>query len=302
MSTPKRVVSISLGSSSRDHRVEVELLGQQIVIERIGTDGDVRRAKALYEELDGQVDCLGIGGAVLWIDALDRRYALPQVFSLIANVRRTPVVDGSGFKNVVERQVAQVIEREIAPAAAHKRVLVTSAVDRLGLTLSFVEAGYEVVYGDLMFALGLPIAVRSLAGLNRLAHLLGPIVRHLPMSMLYPTGEREDVNTPRFTKWFRWARVIAGDGNYITRYMPPDMRDKIVATNTTTARDVALYRERGVRYLVTSTPRLGTRSFGTNVMEAVLVALAGKGRPLESHEVRELLDALGWRPNVEKLS
>jgi len=65
---------------------------------------------------------------------------------------------------------------------------------------------------------------------------------------------------------------------------------------------VALFRERGVRYLVTSTPRLGTRSFGTNLMESVLVALAGKGRALQPAEVEEMIAALGWKPNIEALN
>ena len=32
----KRVVSVSIGSSKRDHRVEVDLLGERFQIERIG--------------------------------------------------------------------------------------------------------------------------------------------------------------------------------------------------------------------------------------------------------------------------
>ena len=37
----KRAVSISLGSSKRDKSIEVELLGEQVRIERIGTDDAV---------------------------------------------------------------------------------------------------------------------------------------------------------------------------------------------------------------------------------------------------------------------
>jgi hypothetical protein len=37
----KRAVSISIGSSKRDKAVVVELLGEQVSIERIGTDGDM---------------------------------------------------------------------------------------------------------------------------------------------------------------------------------------------------------------------------------------------------------------------
>ncbi|MFB0546877.1 MAG: hypothetical protein ACETWB_08195 [Anaerolineae bacterium] len=68
----KRVVSVSLGSSKRDHKVVVELLGQEVSIERIGTDGDAKKAARLYSELDGQVDALGVGGVDLGLRVGDR--------------------------------------------------------------------------------------------------------------------------------------------------------------------------------------------------------------------------------------
>jgi len=50
----KRAVSISIGTSKRDKSVEIELLGEKILIERIGTDGDMEKAAQLYKELDGK--------------------------------------------------------------------------------------------------------------------------------------------------------------------------------------------------------------------------------------------------------
>jgi hypothetical protein len=37
----KRAVSVSIGSSKRDKAVEIELMGEEVSIERIGTDGDM---------------------------------------------------------------------------------------------------------------------------------------------------------------------------------------------------------------------------------------------------------------------
>jgi hypothetical protein len=65
----KRVVSVSLGSSKRDHKVEVNLLGQKFSIERIGTDGDMQKAMELIRSLDGQVAAFGLGGIDLYIYA-----------------------------------------------------------------------------------------------------------------------------------------------------------------------------------------------------------------------------------------
>jgi hypothetical protein len=63
-----------------------------------------------------------------------------------------------------------------------------------------------------------------------------------------------------------------------------------------------MLRERGAAHLVTTTPELEGRSFGTNVMEAVLIALAGKSaEEMSAGDYLGLLQRLGWRPRVVDL-
>ena len=57
----KHAISISLGSSKRDKSVNVNLNGQEILVERIGTDGDIEKARRMYLDLDGKVDAFGVG-------------------------------------------------------------------------------------------------------------------------------------------------------------------------------------------------------------------------------------------------
>jgi hypothetical protein len=58
----------------------------------------------------------------------------------------------------------------------------------------------------------------------------------------------------------------------------------------------------GIRYLVTSTPVLDGRSFGTNMMEAALIAISGKGRKLTYAELDVLLNQLGFEPQLQELN
>ena len=59
----KRVISISLGSSRRNKRVETTLRNEQVVLERIGADGDQKRMRQLFLEYDGQGGCLRVSAA-----------------------------------------------------------------------------------------------------------------------------------------------------------------------------------------------------------------------------------------------
>ena len=301
----KRAVSISLGSSKRNKRVEVELLGEKVVIERIGTDGDMEKAAQLYKELDGKVDAFGVGGADLGMLVEGRWYPIHSVKPMVRYVKKTPITDGTGLKNTLEYRLAFFIDKHLGDYVREhggKKVFLTLALDRWGMTRSFLDAGYEAVFGDLMFGLGIPIPLRSVRALLLLARIALPLVTRLPFHMLYPIGQEQERRIPKFEKYYRWATVIAGDCHYIKRHLPDNLDGKIIATNTTTPEDLALFKQVGIRYVVTSTPRLDGRSFGTNMMEAALIAVAGKGRPLTLEELNEILDELGLEPQLVDLA
>jgi hypothetical protein len=80
------------------------------------------------------------------------------------------------------------------------------------------------------------------------------------------------------------------------------MAGKVIVTNTTTPEDVEFFKKIGVKYLITTTPVLEGRSFGTNMMEAALVAVSGKNRPLTWDELSEMLDKLGFEPQLQELN
>jgi hypothetical protein len=47
---------------------------------------------------------------------------------------------------------------------------------------------------------------------------------------------------------------------------------------------------------------LDGRSFGTNMMEAALIAVSGKKRKLSYDEINSLLDRLGFEPQLQELN
>jgi len=131
---------------------------------------------------------------------------------------------------------------------------------------------------------------------------LMPIAGRLPFEWVYPTGEKQEIRVPKWEKYYQWGTVIAGDCHYVKRHMPDHMEGKVIATNTTTPEDVELFRQVGVKYLLTTTPVLEGRSFGTNMMEAALIAVSGKGRQLTYEEIDQLLDQLGLEPQLQELN
>lgn len=277
---------------------EIELLGQPLRIERRGTDGSMKGAAELIRELDGQVDAIGLGGLDLFFVAAGRRYYLRDGVRLAREAKGTPVVCGAGLKDSLERMAVEDLDARFSWRG--KRVLMVSAVDRFGMAEAFAEHGAEVRYGDLVFALGLPLPIHDVRHLELVAKLLLPVFTKLPISWLYPTGKnQESSKADSRARHFEWAEVIAGDFHFIRRYAPARLDGKIILTNTTTSEDVADMKSRGVAALITTTPRHGGRSLGTNLLEAALVAAAGR-HPLSNQEYRELIEEAGLKPQIEE--
>jgi hypothetical protein len=305
----KRAVSISIGSSKRNKSVEIKLLGETVAIERIGTDGDMVKAAAMYREMDGKVDAFGVGGTDLGLYVDRHWYPLYSVHKLVKDVHITPIADGTGLKTTLEKRSALALLASASDKLPNRKTLVVTGVDRWGMLESFVQSGFECVFGDIMFSLGFPIALHSVNSVKTLAGLLMPVVGRLPFSWVYPVGEAQEKRTPKWTNWFDWATIIAGDCHYITRYMPYQMQGKFIVTNTTTQDDIRLFKDAGVKAILTTTPVLDGRSFGTNMMEAAILAASGRKEPIDYDkpgdyfkEMSILVDQIGFQPQYQELN
>lgn len=298
----KRVVSVSLGSSKRNKKNTIELLGETFEVERVGTDGDMRKFQAMFEELDGKVDALGIGGADRYLVVGERRYSFREIDQCVRNVRKTPVVDGSGLKHTLERESIRFLSAQGLVDFKQERALLVSAVDRYGMAQELDAVCPDVIFADLYFGLGLPIPVRHYRGVEIIGRLLLPIITKLPFQWFYPTGEKQDQRTPKFEKLWSERTFLCGDSLYLLRYAPDRLDGKTILTQSIRAANIEFFRQAGVRRIITTTPVIGGETFATNVMEAVLVAHLGKSPDaITPQEMLQTLRAMHWSPNVIEL-
>lgn len=299
----KHVVSVSLGTSKRDKSFNTSILGEEFLLERKGTDGSRIAFKELVKDLDGKVDAIGVGGADIYVATDKHKYAFKDVLDLVKDVKTSPVVDGSGLKHTLERAAILRLQQDGVVNFKNEKVLLVSAVDRFGMAQALSEVCPNVVYGDLIFALGLPIPVRTYSAVRTLAAILLPVVTALPIQWFYPTGSKQEDRTPKGKKFFEEATFICGDWHYIRRYMPDQLDGKTILTQTIRDSDLKFLSGAGVKRVITTTPNMGGETFATNVMEGVIVALAGKSpSELSEQDYLDVLEKLEWKPNVTELN
>ena len=304
----KKILSISVGSSSRDHTTKHVFLGQECELSRQGTDGDFEKAVQRYIDMDGKVDAFGVGGVEFYLRVGRKKYYFKDVSRIRKAIKISKVGDGNGVKGLLERRAFQALEKHLNEkenkTLKGMPALLTTAVDRYGMGEAMVDAGLDLTIGDLMFALGLPFPVKKLSTVRVIAATLLPVITRLPFTWFYALGAEQDKPPQqKWDKFYQQAQVLGGDFIQIRQYMPDDLTGKIVVTNTTTAKNVEELKKRNLHILVTVTPRLEGRSFGTNVMEATLLALMDKPQSeVTDADFADLIDRIPLQPNIEVLN
>jgi hypothetical protein len=164
----KRIVSISLGSATRDYRFTTTILGRTVEVERIGTNGDVARAAELVRSFDGKADAIGLGGLSPIFRVGRARYPHHEAIRIAAQARRTPVVDGGVLKSTLERWAVAQANRKLPGLLRYRRVLLTSGIERYQLASAIAQYEPELRFADPIIHIGLPFlpAPRSLEQLE----------------------------------------------------------------------------------------------------------------------------------------
>jgi hypothetical protein len=222
---------------------------------------------------------------------------------LLEAAKTTPIVDGSGLKNTLEREAVRFMREQLSIDLRGTPVLMVSALDRFGMAQAFVDAGAEVIFGDFIFALDKDMPVRDLREFERLAEKYLPDACKLPFQFFYPTGKKQEKPPePKYPQYYEEAEIIAGDFHFMRQFMPERLDGKIVLTNTVTQTNVEELAARGIKTLITTTPEIAGRSFGTNVLEAALLALLGKAwSDVVPGDYERLLRELRLKPRVVQL-
>jgi hypothetical protein len=85
--------------------------------------------------------------------------------------------------------------------------------------------------------------------------------------------------------------------------MPEDLAGKTILTQTITKDDREALHRRGAQRLITAAPEMEGRSFATNVLEGIVVALSGtRTDRMQPRQIIDWLLRAGVRPRVETLT
>ncbi len=300
----KKILSIHINEG--DETFVTAFMDEEIQIRWIGCGGDPEQARALIAENDGKVDAIGL-------DALPDRLALGQsrrehaIGKSLKNAARiTPVVNGSGIRNAIERWGVILADQAQPGIFSQKRILLVPGLNHNGLAHGLARYSKRIRYADPVVYFAMPdfpgvgarMTLEQVAG-RTLEQLVEAPFRRI-------TPQPGQPGTARSPDPFKWADVLAGDIGAIRRYAPSELRHKIVVVNASSEEDLQDLSARGVSIAITLIPDLNhsgaRRGLKEGTVEAILASLRPvREAPLTEDTYLDMLADLHWVPDIRYL-
>jgi hypothetical protein len=282
-----KVVSLSLGSSTRNKFSSFKFDNFDIYLARIGVDGDYYALKKLIKNLqNSDIDSIGLGGTDLFLFIEDKKYIIKDSFKLAKLSTKKSIFDGSIIKNIIEKKIIQnLIDQKIINN--NQIVLQVSSLDRFSAVKTFLDNNFKVLIGDLVFALKINKIIQNLNELKNIANILLQDVLNLPFYLLYPIGKKQEEEKNKtiyniISKYIDKIDIISGDFHYMKK-LGDLVKEKIIITNTLTENDIKKLKELKVKKIITLSIYIDNRSFGANVLEAIIGAIINKTQNINLH-------------------
>jgi predicted amino acid dehydrogenase len=301
----KEIVSVSLGLSDADYEFATRAFGAEFHIQRIGTDGDIERARTLVADFDGKADAIGLGEMNLRFSVGQHTCTQRQIKGLAGGAKVTPVVDGSHLRRTLDRWLISQAARQHEDLFRYRRIFFLSGVDQFASAQVLNRYTDRFFFGDPIFHLNLPFALRSFGQLELYARWVLPRLCNAAYAGHFPTGKRADLSSNRGERYFKSADVIVGSPAYLRLYAPNDLRRKVIVTSALSDGQMAKLRDRGADSVVAFSPlpRSEHPAVDTDVVEAMLATLLGP--PIAEHSDDDYLQLISqWElePQVTVLN
>ncbi len=295
-----QVTAVHLGSEP-DATFTARLLDREVTVTRRGAGGDPHRGVALVREAAASgVDVIVLDGLPLKLRLENATVDSSLASEFRAAAGPTPLVDGSGVRDSLERWAVKLATNRDPIIFGYKHVLMAPGLNHGGLSGALAEQTPTIRYADSAILFDLPLAIPGQRVLKQVMRIGKDRLASLSYTQLSPApGE----STPRDDRDFQWADVIAGDMALIRRYAPYKLRGKSIVVEALTDDDIAELRARGAEKVIVTMPGLGTDAprASAAVVEGVLAALSPAGAKPSAETYLNLLADLEWQPEIIEL-
>jgi predicted amino acid dehydrogenase len=296
----KKVVSVSLGASSKDYEFKTRFLGRDFHVKRVGADGDEGKAWELLRRYQSETDAIGLGMLRDHYDMGSRWEVHADTDRLLKVVTRVPATTGADLRRMLQVRAVRHVQRKFGQYFNNNLVLFLSGLVNYDMAQAMGDYTPNLKFADAVLETGAPAVLTSLDQLEiyaRGAHFASPVIPTRGLSRI-PGMTR--LKKGIVSKEMARCHVIVGTFDDIAAFGGPDNLDgKTLITSAIDEDRLDYFRDCRVNLVVDVSPKLFERVVGLNTIQAmILAAMETTSEELSDHDLEEIVEELKIEPRL----
>jgi predicted amino acid dehydrogenase len=296
----KKIVSVSLGPDSLDCKFRTEFLGQKFSVERIGTNGNARKAADLIPEVKERADVIGLGNVRDHYFVGTNYFQQKSTRKLEKLAGDMPVTTGARLREIVQEWSLRSAQTELGNIFNNARVLFFSGSTNYRLASVMSEYTDNLSFADPVLQFGAPNLLYSISALELYAGGSHPLLRFgAGQSPLASIAAGRYINTLMLKRAVRNADVVVAPFHQLESYGRKELEGKTLITSTVSADRVEVLKDKGVRLVIDCSLQLFPQTVGLNIVEAMVIAALDKSPGDIAHDdYLEIFTDMELKPRI----
>jgi len=298
----KKILHLTLDRKIRESNYVLSVLGRDYAVDEQTCPTELSGLRSVFEENIPRYDAIASSGmAVVFFHK-----GVISVHSKLKDISQRKgscvITNGLRVRSVLDRHLARRALVEMNGDVRDRRILMLSAIERLGLAEVIADCTSEVVFGDMIFSLRWGLPLHSMRQVEELSKRAIPVMLKLPLAWFDPRARRGHPIFQPFQWWFDWAEIIVGSAPYFRRYAPKTMDGKVVLADYSES-DIDYFRESGVSTLVSLDAHLDGRRVPSAILHAVYrLSPDAETGPTEEGGILEMIHRLKIEPRITQFA
>lgn len=271
----KNVIGISLGARRHDFELRTRLLGQDLHVQRVGTDGSLTQATKLLKYWDRHAHAIGLG-LVKDSARIGAQREIDEDFARLAGVaRHVPVSTGARLSEIFLEWALRHAQTSLGHYFDNANVLFFSGLANYRLAMAMQEYTDNLMFADPLMQLGVPKLITSLDALGLYASGAHYVSDWRPPRMM---------SGPLLRQWTQFvlrkamarASVVVAPVHELDGFGLEELAGKTLITTTVNEERLARFKDCGVHLVIDGAPLCEGQVIDPALLDAMLLAASGK--------------------------
>jgi predicted amino acid dehydrogenase len=294
----KKVITVTLGSSSQDFSFKTQFLGEDFQVTRMGADNDTTKAWELLRRHQNFADSMGVGEIGDHYQVGLRTVVNKETERLLNVVTRVPSTTGATLRRLLQVRAVRHVQKELGEYFNNNIVLFLNGMRNYDMAVALADYTPNLNFADALYQTGAPAMLSSIEQLELYAKGTKFLLAGKPAEIL--ESSMQWLKSKRVAKAAEEAHLIVGTFAELKAIgSSSNLAGKTLITSAVDDDRMEFFKKCKVNLVIDVSPKLFDHVVGINTLEAMVLASLGRPKAeVSDDDFQEILDELNITPRL----